>query len=328
MTLYTDRLGLGEVFLNKTHGQVLLIMSPSQQLELLLGRLRRFRQTVFASSAILPAGSPSEPEIGHGLGSTTIALAGAAVGIGKIFSSLIRFGGRAPPQQLFFGHLHFAPSASDLPSFFGLSGSDFICSFCWLRVHAFALLCFYLNSSAWPTPRCSAPPISPYTFFSGSFPWQLLSLTAIWWDSKPGLIQIRAQLADCGAPIVGDSMYMPAVIAELASPGVNPFGKYKKQFESDADREFASEEWAAKHGKEPSVAIGLQACQISWDEAIRSGDDDEEAAYGGQKMRHIWRPQPKAPIEKNPAKTRHGMVAAMVERCGGGRCGSGKPKSV
>nr|GEW71468.1 RNA pseudouridine synthase 6, chloroplastic-like [Tanacetum cinerariifolium] len=78
--------------------------------------------------------------------------------------------------------------------------------------------------------------------------------------------QIRAQLADCGAPIVGDSMYMPAVIVEQASPGVNPFGKYKKQFESDSDREFAAEEWAAKHGKEPSVAIGLQACQISWDE--------------------------------------------------------------
>ncbi|KAM0064898.1 putative 23S rRNA pseudouridine(955/2504/2580) synthase [Helianthus debilis subsp. tardiflorus] len=78
--------------------------------------------------------------------------------------------------------------------------------------------------------------------------------------------QIRAQLAGCGAPIVGDSMYMPAVMAELASSGLNPFGKYGKQFESEAERELAAEEWAAKHGKEPRVAIALQACQISWDE--------------------------------------------------------------
>ncbi|KAL8214713.1 hypothetical protein R6Q57_004162 [Mikania cordata] len=78
--------------------------------------------------------------------------------------------------------------------------------------------------------------------------------------------QIRAQLAACGAPIVGDSMYMPAAMAELASPGLNPFGEYKLQFENEVHREQAAEEWAAKHGKEPGVAIGLQACQISWDE--------------------------------------------------------------
>ncbi|XP_071720181.1 RNA pseudouridine synthase 6, chloroplastic-like [Rutidosis leptorrhynchoides] len=78
--------------------------------------------------------------------------------------------------------------------------------------------------------------------------------------------QIRAQLAACGAPIVGDSMYMPAAIEELANPGSNPFGRYKKQFESEVDRENDAEEWAKKHGKEPGVAIGLQACQISWDE--------------------------------------------------------------
>ncbi|XP_076909460.1 RNA pseudouridine synthase 6, chloroplastic-like [Bidens hawaiensis] len=78
--------------------------------------------------------------------------------------------------------------------------------------------------------------------------------------------QIRAQLAASGAPIVGDSMYMPAVMAELAAPGVNPFGEYKKDFESGAHMERAAEEWATKHGKEPGVAIGLQACQISWDD--------------------------------------------------------------
>ncbi|XP_057962589.1 RNA pseudouridine synthase 6, chloroplastic isoform X2 [Malania oleifera] len=80
--------------------------------------------------------------------------------------------------------------------------------------------------------------------------------------------QIRAQLAACGAPVVGDSMYMPAAIAELANPGLNLFGKYKKQFTSEDDKTAAVQEWIAQHGKEPSIAIGLQACQISWDEGM------------------------------------------------------------
>ncbi|GKV16052.1 hypothetical protein SLEP1_g26759 [Rubroshorea leprosula] len=78
--------------------------------------------------------------------------------------------------------------------------------------------------------------------------------------------QIRAQLAACGAPIVGDSMYMPAAIAEVTRPGLNPFGKHKKIYNSEDDKEMAVTEWVARHGKEPSVAIGLQACQISWDD--------------------------------------------------------------
>ncbi|KAF8391509.1 hypothetical protein HHK36_023814 [Tetracentron sinense] len=78
--------------------------------------------------------------------------------------------------------------------------------------------------------------------------------------------QVRAQLAACCAPIVGDSMYMPAAIAEKASPGLNPFGEYKKQDTSEDDRTKDIEEWIAQHGKEPSVAIGLQASQISWDD--------------------------------------------------------------
>lgn len=78
--------------------------------------------------------------------------------------------------------------------------------------------------------------------------------------------QIRAQLAACGAPIVGDSMYMPAAIAEMVSPGLDPFGKYKKQYPNENDRALAVDEWMACHGKEPDVAIGLQACQISWDD--------------------------------------------------------------
>ncbi|KAK6917326.1 LOW QUALITY PROTEIN: Pseudouridine synthase, RsuA/RluA-like, partial [Dillenia turbinata] len=78
--------------------------------------------------------------------------------------------------------------------------------------------------------------------------------------------QIRAQLAAYGAPVVGDSMYMPAAIAEMASPGINPFGKFRRHYSNKDDEENAVDEWMAQHGKEPSIAIGLQACEISWDD--------------------------------------------------------------
>ncbi|KAJ7946266.1 RNA pseudouridine synthase 6 chloroplastic [Quillaja saponaria] len=78
--------------------------------------------------------------------------------------------------------------------------------------------------------------------------------------------QIRAQLAAYKAPLVGDSMYIPAAIAEIENPGLNPFGKYKKDYTSDDEKEMAVMEWISHYGKEPSVAIGLQACQISWDD--------------------------------------------------------------
>ncbi|CAA7054710.1 unnamed protein product [Microthlaspi erraticum] len=80
--------------------------------------------------------------------------------------------------------------------------------------------------------------------------------------------QIRAQLAACGAPVVGDSMYMPAAIAEMVSPGINPYGKGKKHEEMEEnDKETAVAEWFDIHGKEPKVGIGLQACQISWEDS-------------------------------------------------------------
>ncbi|KAG9454109.1 hypothetical protein H6P81_007013 [Aristolochia fimbriata] len=78
--------------------------------------------------------------------------------------------------------------------------------------------------------------------------------------------QIRAQFAAIGAPIVGDSMYMPASMAEMAEPSVNPFGEFREHYDSDDQRTNATEEWVLKHGKEPNAAIGLQACQISWDD--------------------------------------------------------------
>lgn len=77
--------------------------------------------------------------------------------------------------------------------------------------------------------------------------------------------QIRAQLAACGAPIIGDSMYMPAALAELTKPGVSPFRKCKREYSCQDDKRIAIEHWISLHGKEPSLAIGLQACQISWD---------------------------------------------------------------
>jgi hypothetical protein len=80
-------------------------------------------------------------------------------------------------------------------------------------------------------------------------------------------------LAASGAPVVGDSMYMPAAIAKMVNPGVYPFRKNNKQCRSESDKPQKVEEWMAQHGKEPSVAIGLQACQISWD----NGDHFYEA---------------------------------------------------
>ncbi|XP_065877282.1 RNA pseudouridine synthase 6, chloroplastic-like [Euphorbia lathyris] len=131
------------------------------------------------------------------------------------------------------------------------------------------------------------------------------SISDSWWPTKDyayeckvNLLtgrthQIRAQFAACGAPLVGDSMYMPAAIAEIENPGINPFGKHKKQFndkdediaewieehgikpfgkyekqfnDEDDDESSAIADWVLKHGKEPLIAIGLQACQISWDD--------------------------------------------------------------
>lgn len=78
------------------------------------------------------------------------------------------------------------------------------------------------------------------------------------------------QLAARGAPLVGDTMYMPAAIAEADCPELNPFGRNKKEYVSDEVKALAVEEWIARHGKEPSVSIGLQACRISWDDGEHS----------------------------------------------------------
>ncbi|CAL9131691.1 unnamed protein product [Musa textilis] len=78
--------------------------------------------------------------------------------------------------------------------------------------------------------------------------------------------QIRAQFAAVGAPIVGDSMYIPSVMAKMANPSIIPFDRKWKEYASEDEKMAAIEQWIAQHGKEPNAAIGLQASHISWDE--------------------------------------------------------------
>ncbi|KAI0498779.1 hypothetical protein KFK09_019672 [Dendrobium nobile] len=78
--------------------------------------------------------------------------------------------------------------------------------------------------------------------------------------------QVRAQLAAIGTPIIGDLMYMPAALAAISNPLINPFDKQRKECSSDGDKLAAVVEWISCHGKEPNSAIGLQASQISWND--------------------------------------------------------------
>jgi hypothetical protein len=79
------------------------------------------------------------------------------------------------------------------------------------------------------------------------------------------VLQIRAQLAAIGTPIIGDSAYMTAAMAAMANPSINPFGREKLSYNSEEEKEAAIEAWIAAHGKEPKSVIGLQASEISWD---------------------------------------------------------------
>jgi hypothetical protein len=78
-------------------------------------------------------------------------------------------------------------------------------------------------------------------------------------------LQIRAQLAAMGTPIIGDSAYMTAAMAAMANPSINPFGRERLSYGSEEEKEAAVEAWIASHGKEPKSVIGLQASEISWD---------------------------------------------------------------
>ncbi|WCJ20253.1 hypothetical protein M5689_002500 [Euphorbia peplus] len=129
-------------------------------------------------------------------------------------------------------------------------------------------------------PVSIAPKLVSEEFTKGWYLCQLEVLECIeTYECKINLLtgrthQIRAQLAACGAQIVGDSMYMPAAIAEIENPGTNRFGKHKKQYSCEDNKSIAISEWIEQHGKEPKVAIALQACQISWDD-----DDDGNKKY-------------------------------------------------
>jgi hypothetical protein len=79
------------------------------------------------------------------------------------------------------------------------------------------------------------------------------------------ILQIRAQLAAMGTPIIGDSAYMTAAMAAMANPSINPFGRERLSCGSEEEKEAAVEAWIASHGKEPKSVIGLQASEISWD---------------------------------------------------------------
>ncbi|KAH8957014.1 hypothetical protein BDL97_07G070700 [Sphagnum fallax] len=76
--------------------------------------------------------------------------------------------------------------------------------------------------------------------------------------------QIRAQFAALGAPLVGDSVYMPAAAARLRSPNLDPFLDRLRAANED-DLELGEEIWKAQHGPEPERAVGLQASVLSWE---------------------------------------------------------------
>ncbi len=77
-------------------------------------------------------------------------------------------------------------------------------------------------------------------------------------------LQIRAQFAALGAPLVGDSVYMPAAAARLRSPNLDPFLDRLRAANED-DLELGEEIWKAQHGPEPERAVGLQASVLSWE---------------------------------------------------------------
>ncbi|KAG6543561.1 hypothetical protein Mapa_015055 [Marchantia paleacea] len=86
--------------------------------------------------------------------------------------------------------------------------------------------------------------------------------------------QVRLQCGAVGSPLLGDSMYIPAVTARLSNPDIDPC---LNVLEVEDERSWIGnikdrrdggpmERWLAAHGREPECAIGLQAFQLSWDD--------------------------------------------------------------
>lgn len=71
--------------------------------------------------------------------------------------------------------------------------------------------------------------------------------------------QVRTQLGALGAPLVGDTMYLPAVLTS----GVRRSLAVSQEM---VDRSDVMEGWKKSHGREPEGAIGLHASEITWDD--------------------------------------------------------------
>uniref|UniRef100_A0A7I4DQ79 Pseudouridine synthase RsuA/RluA-like domain-containing protein n=1 Tax=Physcomitrium patens TaxID=3218 RepID=A0A7I4DQ79_PHYPA len=76
--------------------------------------------------------------------------------------------------------------------------------------------------------------------------------------------QIRVQFAALDAPLVGDSVYMPSVVARKKSPEVDPF-RAESMIQDEGSWNSAIENWRDLHGLEPVCGLGLQASVISWE---------------------------------------------------------------
>lgn len=82
--------------------------------------------------------------------------------------------------------------------------------------------------------------------------------------SRVHFLQIRVQFAALDAPLVGDSVYMPSVVARKKSPEVDPF-RAESMIQDEGSWNSAIENWRDLHGLEPVCGLGLQASVISWE---------------------------------------------------------------
>lgn len=78
-------------------------------------------------------------------------------------------------------------------------------------------------------------------------------------------MQIRAQFAALNAPLVGDSVYMPGVVARMKTPEIDPFLTKSTDQAEEEGIESVIENWRDQHGLEPECALGLQASVVSWE---------------------------------------------------------------
>ena len=78
------------------------------------------------------------------------------------------------------------------------------------------------------------------------------------------ILQIRAQFAALDAPLVGDSVYMPGVVARMDAPEIDPF-LTASSIEDGGSFDIVVENWRNQHGLEPESALGLQASVVSWE---------------------------------------------------------------